>query len=124
ARRVGRKLEALMSEFQATLQPLAHATTPMARETILAQGAAVLERGFELGRWQFLVALQLHAQLGQLYYIQQKFKEAQPHLEKAFSRLWLAHAMLACLHFKKKRYDEMKRAFEGVAKHAKKESLF
>ena len=32
--------------------------------------------------------------------------------------------MLACLHFKKKRTEEMKQTFEETAKYAKKEPLF
>ena len=45
------------------------------------------------------------------------------YLENAMGRHWIAKAMLAVLHFKRKQYGEMKTIFEKTVKRAKKESF-
>src|SRR5947209_14870779 len=59
ARRSLKALEAVMATAQKEL---------MARK--VDRAVAALEAAFPLSRWQFLIAGQLHAQIGQLLYIQ------------------------------------------------------
>jgi tetratricopeptide (TPR) repeat protein len=86
ARRTGRQLEALMKQAGDAFQAQK-----------LDRGRELLQQGFALAKWQFLVAEQLHAQLGAVDYLQRNWKGAREHLEKSWSRNWMSQAMLACL---------------------------
>lgn len=86
ARRSGRRLEALMKEAQAAFEAQK-----------LDRGRELLESGLALAPWQFLVAEQIHAQLGALDYLQRNWSGARAHLDKSWSRNWMSQAMLACL---------------------------
>jgi tetratricopeptide (TPR) repeat protein len=112
ARRTWKQLEAVMGAVQ---------------KDLLAQkfdkAIATLQGGFALAPWQFLVASQLHSQIGVLRYVRQDFAGAQPHLEKSFSRHGVARAMLALTHYRKKDLAGMRKVFEDAAKDNKKEGL-
>ena len=84
---------------------------------------ATLQGGFALAPWQFLVASQLHAQIGVLRYVRKEFDEALPHLQKSFSRHWLARAMLGALLWRRKDLAGMERTFLEAEKNNKKEGL-
>lgn len=86
ARRTGRQLEALMTQAGEAFQ-----------KGKLDRGRQLLESGFALAPWQFLVAQQIHGQLGAIDYLQQKWKPARQHLSKSWSRNWMSQAMLSCL---------------------------
>ena len=51
------------------------------------------------------------------------YVQAEPHLKKASVRNGLAQALLGALHYQRKEYAEMERAFEGAVKSQKKESV-
>ncbi|MGA8890628.1 MAG: hypothetical protein WB493_03600 [Anaeromyxobacteraceae bacterium] len=112
ARRTWKQLEAVMGAVQ---------------KDLLAQkfdkAIATLQGGFALAPWQFLVASQLHSQIGVLRYVRQDFAGAQPHLAKSFSRHGVARAMLALTHYRKKDLAGMRKVFEDAAKDNKKEGL-
>jgi tetratricopeptide (TPR) repeat protein len=112
ARRSWKQLEAVMGAVQ---------------KDLLAQkfdkAIATLQGGFALAPWQFLVASQLHSQIGVLRYVRQDFTGALPHLEKSFSRHGIARAMLALTHYRKKDLAGMRKVFEDAAKDNKKEGL-
>ena len=113
ARRTSRQVEAVMPEVQKHL---------MARRP--DQAIALLQQTRKLGRWQFLVASAIDAQIGMILYAhKQDFEAARPYLEKAFSRQWQPKAMLAAIHYRNKRYEEMERVFEEATKVNKKASL-
>jgi tetratricopeptide (TPR) repeat protein len=112
ARRTWKQLEALFEETQRELQAQR-----------LDRGVQVLERGFALAPWQFLVASQLHSQIGVLLYVKKDFDRALPHLEKSFSRHWIARAMLAVSRWRKRDLDGMRKVFEQTVKTNKKEGL-
>jgi tetratricopeptide (TPR) repeat protein len=86
ARRSGRQLEAI---FKRAMKEMEGGRVD--------QGRKIIEEGFALSRWQFLVGAQIHAQLGSIDYLQKNFKSARKHLEKAWSRHWQAQAMLAAI---------------------------
>jgi tetratricopeptide (TPR) repeat protein len=112
ARRSWKQLEAVMGAVQ---------------KDLLAQkfdkAIATLQGGFALAPWQFLVASQLHSQIGVLRYVRQDFAGAQPHLEKSFSRHGVARAMLALTRYRKKDLAGMRKVFEDAAKDNKKDGL-
>jgi tetratricopeptide (TPR) repeat protein len=112
ARRTVRQLEAVMALAQKEL-----ATRKIDRAIAIMQGA------FPLARWQFLVASQLHGQIGSLLYVQKKFDEAEPHLKKSFVKMWPARAMLAAQQFRRKDWPKMEETFEAAIRANKGESL-
>jgi tetratricopeptide (TPR) repeat protein len=89
----------------------------------IEKALAILEGAFPLARWQFLVASQLHGQIGSLLYVQKKFDEAEPHLKKSFVKMWPARAMLAAQHFRRKEWKDMESVFDGAIRANKGESL-
>ena len=112
ARRTMRQLEAVMGLAQKEM---------MQRK--LDRAVAIMEGAFPLGRWQFLVTSQLHGQIGTVLYLQKKFEEAEPHLTKAFIKMWVARAMLAALQFRRKDWKAMQDTFEAALRSNKRESL-
>lgn len=112
ARRTWKRLEAIFEETQKELQAQR-----------FERAIQALERGFVLAPWQFLVASQLHSQLGVLHYVLKAFDKAQPHLEKSFSRHWVARAMLGVQRWRQRDLPGMEKIFEAAVKSNKKEGL-
>jgi tetratricopeptide (TPR) repeat protein len=112
ARRSWKQLERLFEETQRELQAQR------------VDGALrVLERGFALAPWQFLVESQIHSQMGVLLYVKRDFDGALPHLEQSFSRHWVARAMLGALRYRRRDLAGMERVLEENVKANKKEGL-
>ncbi|MDH4100832.1 MAG: hypothetical protein OEV28_09705 [Nitrospirota bacterium] len=84
---------------------------------------SIMKQGYAYNKWQFFVEAQLNGQIGTIYYIAKDFANAYPYLEKSFSKHWIAQAMLAILHMKRKEVDKMKAIFEKTVKGSAKESL-
>jgi tetratricopeptide (TPR) repeat protein len=82
-----------------------------------------LQGGFVLAPWQFLVASQLHSNIGILLYLRQDLDASLPHLEKSFSRNWIARGMLAVARYRKRDLAGMKQVFEDAVKTNKKEGV-
>lgn len=112
ARRTWKQLEAVFGAVQKDL---------MAQR--LDKAVQTLQGGFALAPWQFLVASQLHSQIGVLRYIREDYDGALPHLEKSFSRHGVARAMLALVRYRKKDLEGMRKAFDRASRDAKKEGL-
>ncbi len=112
ARRTWKQLEALMGTVQKEL---------LAQK--LDRALQTLEGGFALAPWQFLVASQIHSQIGVLRYVRQDFSGAFPHLQKSFSRHGVARTMLALSHYRKKDLEGMRKVFDDAAKDNKKDGL-
>ncbi len=112
ARRSWKQLEAVMGAVQKEL---------LAQK--LDRAIQTLEGGFKLAPWQFLVASQIHSQIGVLRYVRKDFAGAQPHLEKSFSRHGIARAMLAVTWYRKKDLEKARKIFDEAVKDNKKEGL-
>ena len=89
----------------------------------LDKAVQTLQGGFVLAPWQFLVASQLHAQIGMLLYIQKDVDAALPHLEKAFSRHWIARGMLGAARYRKRDVAGATKVLEDAVKVNKKEGV-
>ena len=113
ARRTGQQLEALMQKAGEALQG-----------GRIDEGRAIIEQGFALGKWQFLVAEQLHAQLGAIDYLQRRFDKARPHLEKSWSRNWMSQAMLACVDHREGKHDAALARMEKTVGPGEKDPTF
>jgi len=112
ARRTWKKLEVLFGAMQREVQGQK-----------FEKAIQTLQGGFVLAPWQFLVASQLHSNIGILLYLRQDFDAALPHLEKSFSRNWIARGMLAVARYRKRDLDGMKAVFDDAVKANKKEGV-
>jgi tetratricopeptide (TPR) repeat protein len=112
ARRTFKKVEAIFEVVQREAQAQK-----------LDKAVQTLQGGFVLAPWQFLVASQLHAQIGMLLYIQKDVDGARPHLEKAFSRHWIARGMLGAARYRKRDVAGATKVLEEAVKVNKKEGV-
>jgi tetratricopeptide (TPR) repeat protein len=112
ARRIMKRLEVLFESTQHDVQ---------ARR--IDKAVQSLEAGFALGPWQFLVAAQLHSNIGVLLYLKQDMEAALPHLRKSFSKMWIARAMLAAALYRKKDLAGAREVFEAAVRSNKKEGV-
>ena len=112
ARRTFKKVEAIFEAVQREAQAQK-----------LDKAVQTLQGGFVLAPWQFLVASQLHAQIGMLLYIKQDMEGALPHLEKAFSRHWIARGMLGAARYRKRDLEGATKVLEDAVKVNKKEGV-
>ena len=112
ARRTGKKVEKVVELAMGEIQ-----------QQRVDQGIRTLESAMAYDKWQFLVGAQIHAQIGSILFMQRKFKEAEEHLEKAFSRQWNAKGMLAVIHFRRHNIDKAIEVMEKTVKAGKKEAL-
>jgi len=112
ARRTTQKLQGIIeratTEFQANR---------------IQQGITLLEQGYVLQHWQFLVRSQLDAQIGSIYFMMKKYDKAKPLLENAIRNNPIARGMLACIQFRKHQLDLATGTLEEALKYTKKEAL-
>ncbi|HET6983063.1 MAG TPA: tetratricopeptide repeat protein [Myxococcaceae bacterium] len=120
ARRIMKKLQALALAAQNELKTI---SSPRDQAPKIAKAIKTLEQGLVLDKWQFMVAAQVHGQIGQLHYMVKDFDAAEPHLLKASRRDPMAQAMLAALYYQRKDYPRMTETFERAVKAGKKEGI-
>lgn len=127
ARRIMRRIEALMKEAEKELYALRSDPKAVTHKDVKARyierAIQILEKGLRFDNWQFLAAAQVHSQVGVLLYVQDELDRALPHLEKSFSRHWVARAMLGAALARKKDAARMEQVFEAAVKASKKEPL-
>lgn len=88
------------------------------------QALKLLEGLRALGRWQPGMNAIVDGQIGVITYAtKMAFDQAQPYLERAVVKNWHAKAMLAALHYKARRFDDMTRVFEEALRYNKKEPM-
>ena len=112
ARRTWKKLEAIFEAMQKDVQ---------ARR--LDKAVLTLQAGFALAPWQFLVASQLHSNIGMLLYLREDVDAALPHLEKSFSRHWIARGMLGVARYRKRDLAGARKVLDDAVKANKKEGV-
>jgi tetratricopeptide (TPR) repeat protein len=112
ARRTWKRLEAVFEAMQADV-----------RAQKLDKAVQTLQAGFALAPWQFLVASQLHSNIGILLYLKQDLDAALPHLEKSFSRNWIARGMLGVARYRRRDVAGMREVLEDAVKANKKEGV-
>ena len=123
ARRIGAKVQAIADEAQKAMQG-AQPKTEKERDALLDKAIGILSQAFQYEQWQYLLAPEIHGNVGILKYMKKDYAGAQPHLEKSFARNWMAKAMLGCIHYQAKAEEPMKAAFEAcVTEGGKKESM-
>jgi len=70
------------------------------------------------GKRQFFLESGINGQIGSILFMQKKYDEARPYLEKSFARAWEPQAMLAVLQYKKKDMNAVDETFERATKVA------
>ena len=124
AKRTMDKVQIVMLSAQDHLQRSAQTSqNPRAVQAQMKKAVEILETARVYEKWQFLVKPQIDGQVGQLYFMSEKFNKARPYLSNAFKKHWTARAMLAVVLYKKKEYEQMQQVFDEAAEANKKESL-
>lgn len=121
ARRIFNKVQALSREAYEQLST--PATSPRDQKQRADKAIKLLESALPYSRWQFLVASQIQGAIGQIKYILKDHEGAMLAFQRASSRDYMALLMRGALHYQRKQYPEMEKAFEGAVKAGKKEGL-
>jgi len=121
ARRSMKQLEAILMSAQGDIMGARQGNT--LNQARIESGLTKIRSGFALGRWQLFVTGQVHAQLGMILFMLERYDEARPHLEKAFIRIAQARLMLAVLCHRNDDAAGMAKAFEQAVAAEKKNSL-
>jgi predicted Zn-dependent protease len=112
ARRTFKRVEVLFDAMQKEVQAQR-----------IDKAVQTLQGGFALAPWQFLVASQLHSNIGILLYLKSDLDGALPHLEKSYSKNWVARGMLGALRYRKRDVAGAIATFEEAVKANKKEGV-
>ncbi|MBM4781542.1 MAG: tetratricopeptide repeat protein [Archangiaceae bacterium] len=83
----------------------------------------MLEAALPLGKEQFLIESELHAQIGMIHHLFKNTEAAMASFSKTTPRSYLARAMQAAIYFQRKDYQAMRSAFEEAVKHGKKDGM-
>jgi len=121
ARRIALKVQALVTSAQKELS--SSPTSVRDRDQKVAKAVRLLEEGLVYDRWQFLIASELHSQIGMIKYMVKDLEGALPHLSKANPRNGMALALLGALYFQKKDYAKSVQNFEVAVRASKKEGI-
>jgi tetratricopeptide (TPR) repeat protein len=120
-RRSFTKVQQVFAQVQTELQGMGQ--NPKERKARVDRAVKMLEDALPLGKWQFLVEGEIHAQVGIIKYMFQDYTGALPSLLKASGRNWLAQTMKAATHYRNKNFAEMTKAFEDAARQGSKEGM-
>ena len=112
ARYHGKKVEALMKHVMSQIE-----------QQRIDHGINILRGGYKDARWVFLLRGQIDGQIGTLYYLEKKFDEALPMLEKAWIRHWVAKGMLASYWFRHHKPELANEILDKAIAASKKEPL-
>ncbi|HXX29362.1 MAG TPA: tetratricopeptide repeat protein [Myxococcaceae bacterium] len=121
ARRVGKKVKAIMelAQKELSVQP----TSQRDQKRLIEKAVKTLESALPWEKWQPFIGGEIHAQIGMVQYMVKDYAQAEPHLRRAGPRNGLAQGLLAALHYQRKQYPEMEKAFEGAVKSSRKEGV-
>jgi predicted Zn-dependent protease len=121
ARRIAGKVGVLTSAAQKELS--VQSSNKREQQARIDKAIKTLEEGLKYDKWQFLIASEIHAQIGMIKYMVKDLDGAEPHLRKASARNYMAKAMQGALFFQKKDYPKMKQSFDAAIRSGKKEGL-
>jgi len=113
ARRTGKQIELAMSPLVDLLQG---GRVDEARALLRGVGDGY-------GRWQMLLKGSIEAQLGILDYMQLRFDDAMPRLQKGRFRNWMAITCIGCIHYRRGDRSEAFAEFKKAAKAGPKEAI-
>ena len=127
SRVVSKDVTAMMDEVQKLLSSPAQVRTQEEQDRLrrkrIDRAVQIIERGYRWNKWHPGIRSQLDAQIGSLLYVDGQNIRATEFLQRATPRNGHAMAMLGAVEYKRKRPEEMKRAFEDAVRFSKKEAL-
>jgi tetratricopeptide (TPR) repeat protein len=83
----------------------------------------MLEAALPLGKQQFLIESELHAQIGMIHHLFKNTDAAMASFSKTTPRSYLARAIQGAIYFQRKDFDQMRKSFEEAVKHGKKDGM-
>ncbi|MCB1052917.1 MAG: hypothetical protein KDC71_20110 [Acidobacteria bacterium] len=89
----------------------------------LERAIEVLKSGLIYKNHHIFIEKQLNSQIGMLYYVLKKEEKALEYLSKGFFKAPAAQCMLACIYYKRKDMDNVKKVMEDTVKANAKDSL-
>ncbi len=113
----------LMRRTWKTLEGIFEAMQREVQAQKFEKAIQTLQGGFVLAPWQFLVASQLHSNIGILHYLKQEMDSALPHLEKSFSKNWVARGMLGAARYRKQDVEAALKVLEDGVRANKKQGV-
>jgi tetratricopeptide (TPR) repeat protein len=121
ARRIATRIGALSQSAQKELA--SPASNQREQKVKVEKAIRTLEEGLAFDKWQFMVASEIHAQIGMIKYMMRDLEGAEAHLAKANPRNYMAKAIQGALFFQKKEFARMRQSFEAAVRSGKKEGL-
>lgn len=119
-RRTSKSVQAIILKSQEMMANLPKLPSEQARKNLLDKCVEEMKKAYKYKNYMLFLDKQINAQIGSIYYIQKRFKEAEPYLANVFIQQGNALAMYACILFKNKKEDEMIKAFEKAVKFSRK----
>lgn len=113
---LGRKMQVIMENLQLQIQKDLQPPSPKFDRAI-----ETLKQGYAYKHRHLFVESQLNSLIGTLYYLKKDHDNAMPYLQKGFFKNFLGDCMLACIYFKRKDYDAMKKTMDQTTSSNKKE---
>lgn len=121
ARRTMKMLQTLSAQAQQELSSMPQ--NQREQKAKLDKAIKLLEQGFPLARWQFLVHSELHGQIGMIKYLAKDLDGALESFKQAGSRNYYVKAMEGALYYQRKNFTDMEKAFEAAVKAGRKEGI-
>jgi tetratricopeptide (TPR) repeat protein len=121
ARRTFVKVQQIMEQVKKEFEAMP--PNPKEQKVRAEKAIKLLEGALPLGKQQFLVESELHAQIGMIHHLFKNSDAALASFAKTQPRSYLARAMQAAIYFQRKDFDAMRRAFEDAVKHGKKDGM-
>jgi len=113
---LGRKMQEKMENIMAQMQrDLGEGKVDRAIETV--------KKGLVYRHRHIFIASQINSQVGMLYYLKKKHDQSLEYLKKGFVRHFIGQGMMACIYYKRKDFDTMKKTMETTIQANKKESI-
>lgn len=122
-RRTNKKVQEIFMNSQEMMQNMAKLPSEQARKNLLDKCVEELKKAYAYKNYMLFLDKQVNAQIGSIYYIQKRFKDAEPYLADAFVQQGIAIAMYACILFRNKKEEEMVKAFEKCLRFSRKMPL-
>lgn len=122
-RRTAKRVNLIVARAGEILQGIQKLPSEAARVHMINKAVDILKEAYAYKRYQFALEANLNSQIGMIYYVQSRFKEAEPYLAHAFPQQGTAVAMYACLLYRREDIDGMRKAFDKALKYSKKEPL-
>lgn len=123
-RRTQKQINAIMSSAQAMMMNAQSLPSEIAKKNLVDKCIEEFKKAYKFQHYALFLKQQINSQIGSLYYIQKRFKEAEPYLKDGFPMQGATMCMYGCLLYRNKQEKEMIEQFEKTIKFNSKEPLY